>query len=199
MSKKSKSINRQKCLKPNELSYLLLISSVITGCTERVEKLSNYQEALDYCKNNPAYCKEADKLNLALSQPQQHGASGSFQGPPAQQASGGNNFLNYYLLYHLFFSRNSVNSSNYQNKFSNYDKGSFDKREKDYMGRGVYTPGYVSRMHKSISEGKTSFVSDSGKVFKSSQFKGVSKSSLTGKSISRGGFGTSGRSYGVGS
>jgi hypothetical protein len=56
-------MKRIKCLAFSELAYLLLISSVITGCTSQVQRLPNYKEALDLCKTNPNYCQENEKLN----------------------------------------------------------------------------------------------------------------------------------------
>lgn len=201
---KIKNVLRVKCLTPKELGYLLLVSSVVTGCAQEVQKLPNYQEALDYCNNTPEYCREADKLNQSLVMTNSHGATMDFDKPAPQQVKtaggGGSNFLNYYLLYHMFFSRGShVSGNQFSNRFSNFNQKNYEEKESKYRGYGVYSPAYVSRMHNSISEGKTSFVSSSGNVYKSAQFKGSSKSSLTGKTIMRGGFGSTGRSFGIGS
>jgi len=199
-SNKKNHFERHECLDPKQLAYLLLISSVITGCTQKVEKLPEYQQVLSMCKTDPKYCEESEKLDQQLA-PNSSGASGSFDTAP--RTSGNGNFLSHYLLYHMLFSRNNSYPSNYSGsafnrRTLNLSDDKVKERGEQYSGRGVYSPGFVSRMNRSISEGKTSFVSDSGKVFKSSQFKGSSRSSITGKSISRGGFGSSGRSFGVG-
>ena len=183
---------RTHCLKPHEVAYLLLASSVITGCTQNIEKLPDYQQALDYCKNNPAYCQEKEKMDQLAGS----GASGSF-GPQVQTHHSGSSFLNYYLMYHIFFSNSGrVSASNYQSRFSNINSSGIDEKRNQYRGFGVYTPSYVNRMRTSIANGTTSFETASGKVYKSAKFAG---SSSSGKSISRGGFGSSGRSFGVGS
>ena len=195
-----KKLNRIKCLKPNELAYLLLVSSVITGCSQQVQRLPNYQEALEHCKSTPEYCQESDKINQAITP---SGASGSY-GTAGNSQPGyyheNNSFLNYYLMYHMFFAHGyNVSPSYAQTRFSNYNPQDVNNRQSSYRGGGVYTPAFVSRMSSSIASGKTSFTTSEGTVIKSAQYAGSSRSSVTGKTISRGGFGSTGRGMGVSS
>lgn len=195
---------KRKCLSPKELAYFLLISSVVTGCTQKVDKLPDYQKVLDMCKNDASYCEESEKIENVLANPQQTGATGSYDNTTSTVSrSSSSSFLNHYLLYHMLFSNNNRGYSNYNtnpvvsSRIANPQLGETKKDE--YSGRGVYSRAFVTRMNNSISEGKTSFTSESGKVYKSSQFAGSTRSSITGKSISRGGLGSSGRSFGVSS
>lgn len=166
----------------------------------KVEKLPDYQSAYNYCKQNDAYCKEQEKLDKVVEQQSANApisGTGSYNNYNTYNHSSNGSLLNYFLMYHLFFS-NSGSRSYYSNpvytqRFSNYRER--DKDYSQYRGHGVYSPTYVRTMRSSISSGKTSFTSSSGTVFKSSRFAGSSKSSITGRSISRGGFGSVGRSF----
>jgi hypothetical protein len=191
---------RSKCLKPAELTYLLMIASLV-GCTQKLEKMPDYETTYAECRTNPEQCRDEVVSDNT-------GATGSFDTNPNQNVVYGNHynsggsFWNHYLLYHMLFSNNGRSSyyqPYYSRHFSNYSverAGTFSQR---YRGSGVYTPGFVSRMKSSISSGKTSFVSSSGSIFKSSKFAGSSTHSSSGKVISRGGFGSTSRGFSLGS
>jgi hypothetical protein len=102
-------------------------------------------------------------------------------------------------MYHLLFSNSRGNSALYKSHFTSYDKTKIDENQKTYSGHGAYSSRYVSRMRAAVAEGRISFETSDGHLYKSSQFAGKSKSSITGKSISRGGFGSRWRAMGVSS
>jgi len=183
-------MKRIKCLSSKELSYLLLISSAISGCTESVQKMPNYQEVVELCKKDPSQCEDNSSLNSMMR--------GSNQPSNVQVIHSNNNsmsFLNYYLIYKLMFdnSGSNMNHSAFRDHFNSYNAQKIEEDQRNYRGFGVYSPGYVSRMSRSIQTGSTVYRSSSGEVFKSPS------ASSSAKSISRGGFGSTGRSFGISS
>lgn len=188
-------IKRKKCLTPAQLSYLLIASSVVSGCTSKIDKSPEFTETYKYCVENKDLCKEMDEANKVVDS-----KSASFEQSNknlhASQSSTGS-FWNYYLMYHLFFSRNNNFQSSQISRFTNYDKEKHNYA--GHRGTGVYSPGFVSRFGNQISKGDTAYFNNNGKVFKSSKFAGSYNYSNTGKGISRGSFGSVGRGFSVSS